>query len=161
MHCLFQNLLNADHMRAELLHCAGQTPKNRANRFFWFEAGVLLWRRGFFHGTMKWSLALLGICNKFLIKLHQVLNCLPSPSQRGQMLQLIREHLKIGGHAFIMVFTHFQTRARPPDDPLTFYLQIPRRCLECSPLFNFEIFSEILLALQLKARDKCVWNHWN
>jgi len=60
-----------------------------------------------------------------------VLNCLPSPSQRGQMLQLIREHLKIGGHAFIM---------------------IPRRCLECSPLFNFEIFSEILLALQLKAR---------
>ena len=61
----------------------------------------------------------------------------PSPSQRGQMLRLIREHLKIGGHAFIMVLTHFQMRARPPDKPLTFYLQIPRRCLECSPLFNF------------------------
>ena len=75
------------------------------------------------------------------------------------MLRLIREHLKIGGHAFIMVLAHFQMRARPPDKPLTFYLQIPRRCLECSPLFNFEIFSEILLALQLKARDKCVWNH--
>ena len=46
---VFQNLLNADHMRAELLHCAGQTPKNEQTDFFdlkpasCYDAGFLPW----------------------------------------------------------------------------------------------------------------------
>ena len=52
-----------------------------------------------------------------------VLNCVPTASKRGQMVMNMWQHLRQGGHAFII---------------------IPRRCLDCSPYMTTEHFEAAL-----------------
>ena len=63
------------------------------------------------------------------VVLSMVLNCVPSPRKRGQMLALVRKHLLPGGQLFLM---------------------IPRRCIEASRFCTSGVLIEALSLLCMR-----------
>mmetsp|Transcript_8833 Transcript_8833/g.32355 ORF Transcript_8833/g.32355 Transcript_8833/m.32355 type:complete len:81 (+) Transcript_8833:717-959(+) len=65
--------------------------------------------------------------------ISQVLNCIPSPHKRGQMLALAQRHLRPRGLLFLM---------------------IPRSCMENSTYYSFDTLTFCLANIGMTAR-KC------
>ena len=66
-----------------------------------------------------------------------VLNCVPTAKDRGQMLLQMRDHLRPGGHAFVV---------------------IPLRCLKDSPHMTPQHFEDALVAAGFKVMKPCKLN---